>query len=75
MRVLYFSTWLAIIGCLFAMGYMVNEGLEYRAARKAVQNPSEFTNQQLSLCTSHLRRVSIGDDEMVRRLRSMGDFR
>lgn len=75
MRALYVATWLAIIGCLFAMAYMVNEGLEYREARKAVQNPAEFTNQQLSLCTAHLRRVSNGDDEFVRRLRSNAYWR
>lgn len=75
MRTLYIATWLTIIGCLFAMGYMLNEGLKYRDARKAVQNPSEFTESQLSLCTSYLRRVSMGDDEMVRRLRSNAYWR
>ena len=75
MRSLYLATWLAIIGCLGAMAYMVNEGLEYREARKAVRNPSEFTESQLSLCTSHLRRVVDGDDEMVRRLRSAAYWR
>lgn len=75
MRTLYFSIWLVVIGCLFAMGYMLNEGLKYRDARKAVQNPAEFTESQLSLCTAHLRRVSNGDDEFVRRLRSNAYWR
>lgn len=75
MRLYYILNTVLLATCVLVIGWMLNEGLEYREARKAVQNPAEFTNQQLSLCTAHLRRVSNGDDEFVRRLRSNAYWR
>lgn len=77
MRLYYWLNTLLLAACVATLFWMLDQGLEYREARKRHMNADErkHLTSQLNICTGQLHAVARGDDEMVRRLRSMGDFR